>query len=142
MSNIEFYTDGAYSSARNVGGVGVVIVKDGKKIYEFSKTYPNYTNNQCELLAVIHSLNSISKPVDSIIIHSDSQYVIGCASLGWKRKANINLWKLYDSVYSKASKYCSNIQYQWLKGHTKGDSFDEQMNNLSDKLAVEASHIV
>lgn len=139
---IEFYTDGAYSPVRNAGGIGIVIVRDGIKIYEHSKTYYDTTNNKCELLAVITALNAISKPVDKIIIHSDSQYVIGCATLGWKRKKNVELWKKYDEVYNKAKSFCSEIIFHWVKGHTKGETFNEAMNNLADKLAVEASHII
>lgn len=30
MSNLEVFTDGAFSSSRNTGGVGVVFVIDGK----------------------------------------------------------------------------------------------------------------
>lgn len=139
---IEFYTDGAYSSARKAGGIGIVIVKNGVKVYEHSKTYYDTTNNKCELLAVITALHSISKPVDQIIIHSDSQYVIGCATMGWKRKKNIDLWKLYDKVYEKASSYCSDITFSWVKGHDKSGTFNNEMNNLADKLAVDASHVI
>ena len=140
MSKLEFYTDGAYSFTRETGGVGVVVVKDGEKVYEFSKTYPKYSNNRCELLAVIHSLNAISKPVESIVIYTDSQYVIGGATLGWKRKANVDLWNLYDKYYTKASEFCKDITFSWIKGHSKGSTKDEQFNNLADTLAVSASH--
>lgn len=139
MSNISCYTDGAYSSAREKGGIGIVFVKDGEKIYEFKKSFTNTTNNRCEIMAVVYALNAISKPVDTITIYSDSQYVIGCATKGWKRKKNAEYWALYDKVYAKASKLCPNIQFCWVEGHQKSSDFDAQMNNLADKLAVEAS---
>lgn len=137
MSNLEVFTDGAFSSSRNTGGVGVVFVIDGKKSYEFSKMIPNTTNNKCELLAVIYALNAVSRKIESLTIYSDSQYVIGCATKGWKRKANISLWKAYDKVYEKASSFCSNIRFEWVKGHDRNE-----YNNLADKLAVEASQLV
>ena len=139
MSNISCYTDGAYSSAREKGGIGIVFVKDDEKIYEFKKSFTNTTNNRCEIMAVVYALNAISKPVDTITIYSDSQYVIGCATKGWKRKKNVEYWALYDKVYAKASKLCPNIQFCWVEGHQKSSDFDAQMNNLADKLAVEAS---
>lgn len=95
MKNIEIWTDGAFSSLRNSGGIGIVFSINGKKVYEFSKRIPNTTNNKCELLAVIYALSSISRPINSLTIYSDSQYVIGCATKGWKRKKNIELWDLY-----------------------------------------------
>lgn len=134
---LECYTDGAFSPMRNAGGVGVVFIISGVKVHTFSKKIENTTNNKCELIAVIIALNAISKPIDSVIIYSDSQYVIGCATKGWKRKANISLWKAYDKVYEKASSFCSNIRFKWVKGHDRNE-----YNNLADKLAVEASQLV
>lgn len=135
--NFEIYTDGAYSPKLERGGIGIVFVKNGVKVHEFSKSFINTTNNRCELLAVIHALNAISKPVDSITIYTDSQYIIGGTTKGWKRKSNIVLWKLYDHIYEKTSKLCNNISFEWIKGHS-----DSIFNKLADKLAVEASHEV
>lgn len=134
MKNIEIWTDGAFSSLRNSGGIGIVFSINGKKVYEFSKRIPNTTNNKCELLAVIYALNSISRPINSLTIYSDSQYVIGCATKGWKRKKNVELWNLYDKVLKKAEEFCSNISFIWTRGHA-----DSELNNRADKLAVEAS---
>ena len=140
MSKFACYTDGACSLARNKRGIGVVFVKDGEKVYEFKKSYTNTTNNKCELMAVIYALNAISKPIEQLIIYSDSQYVIGCATKGWKRKKNVEYWNLYDKVLAKAKTYCSDIQLIWVKGHEKSEDFNSKMNNLADKLAVEASN--
>ena len=119
MSKFACYTDGACSLARNKGGIGVVFVKDGEKVYEFKKSYTNTTNNKCELMAVIYALNAISTPIEQLIIYSDSQYVIGCATKGWKRKKNVEYWNLYDKVLAKAKTYCPDIQLIWVKGHEK-----------------------
>ena len=140
MSKFACYTDGACSLARNKGGIEVVFVKDGEKVYEFKKSYTDTTNNKCELMAVIYALNAISKPIEQLIIYSDSQYVIGCATKGWKRKKNVEYWNLYDKVLAKAKTYCSDIQLIWVKGHEKSEDFNSKMNNLADKLAVEASN--
>lgn len=134
---LECYTDGAFSPMRNSGGIGIVFLLNGKKVHSFSKKIENTTNNKCELLAVITALNAVSKPIDSVIIYSDSQYVIGCATKGWKRKANPKLWEAYDKVYKKASSFCSDIRFEWVKGHD-----GNEYNNLADKLAVEASQLI
>ena len=55
--DLVFYTDGAYSSARNSGGVGIICLKDGKLVLRYSKKYTNTTNNRMEMKAVILSLN-------------------------------------------------------------------------------------
>lgn len=139
MSTVEIFTDGAYSPMRNAGGIGIVFVINGKKAYEYKKRIPNSTNNKCELLAVICALKAISKPVESITIYSDSQYVIGCATKGWKRKKNVLLWTMYDDTLNRAKSFCQDINFCWTKGHSSDSDFFSQMNNLADKLAVEAS---
>lgn len=137
--DLHCYTDGAYSPARNKGGIGIVFVRDGEKIYEYSKSITDTTNNKCEILAVIYALNAVSTNFDSITIFTDSQYVIGCASKGWSRHKNKEYWKLYDDVYNKTSKYCPNIKFEWIKGHTGNADYNSKMNDLADNLAVEAS---
>lgn len=135
MNNWIIYTDGAYSTLRNVGGVGLVFIKDNTKIFEWSKSIVNTTNNRCELYAVIKALQAISKPINSLIIYSDSQYVIGTITKGWQRKKNQDLWKSFDRMYAKAQRYCKDIKFEWVKGHDTND-----WNNRCDYLAVEASH--
>ena len=126
---IEVYTDGAYSSSRNQGGLGIVFIKDDKVIAKFSKTYKNTTNNRMELMAVIIALQSI-KDENEIIIYSDSMYVIGTATQGWKRKKNLDLWEKYDAVIDSFK----TVTFKYVKGHSTN-----MFNNLCDEMAVAAS---
>ena len=71
---MDVYTDGAYSSARNLGGVGLVFVKDDEIIYKYSKCIPNTTNNRCELYAVIKALQALSDGVKELNIYLDCLY--------------------------------------------------------------------
>lgn len=135
MAKLECYTDGAYSSSRDQGGVGIVFVKDNEIIYKYSKCIQKTTNNRCELIAVIKTLQALSKWVDELIIYSDSQYVINSINLGWQRKKNKDLWSIFDYFYEQAKKYSDNIKFVWTKGHA-----DNMFNNMADELAVEASH--
>lgn len=129
---LTIYTDGAYSSKRDQGGIGIVFIKEEKEILRFSKMYKSTTNNKMELIAVILALKSIRKEVDCIKVISDSQYVLGCITKGWKRKKNQELWKVFDLVYSKVP--CKNIQFEWTKGHS-----NNKFNNIADMLALRAS---
>lgn len=126
---IEVYTDGAYSSSRNQGGLGIVFIKDNKVIAKFSKTYKNTTNNRMELMAVIIALQSI-KDENEITIYSDSMYVIGTATQGWKRKKNLDLWEKYDAVIDSFK----TVTFKHVKGHATN-----MFNNLCDEMAVTAS---
>lgn len=124
---INVYTDGAYSSKLNQGGLAIVVIKDNKIIAEFNKTYKNTTNNRMELLAVIIAIESLKK-YNNITIFTDSMYVIGCATLGWKKNKNIDLWNRFDKLNTE------NIKFIHVKGHS-----DNIYNNRCDYLAVLAS---
>lgn len=130
MIDYTIITDGAYSFNKEQGGIGLIIIdKEGYEVLEYSKSYINTTNNQMEMMACIVGLESINEP--SIInIVTDSQYVIGCATKGWKRKKNTELWKRFD----KAMSFHKEVSFTWTKGHA-----DNKYNLRCDKLAVEAT---
>lgn len=131
MHELICYTDGAQSNG--CAGIGVVFVMDDKIIHTYSKHFEGITNNQAELLAVTSALNFVNKPIKKLTIVTDSQYVLGCATKGWKRSKNKNYWRLYDKIYDACSAFCSDIQFQWVKGHNT-----DRFNELADKLAVKA----
>lgn len=128
------YTDGAYSSIRDQGGIGIIILKDNQEVLRYSNMYKRTTNNQMELGAIIIALRMIKGKIDSLIIYSDSQYCIGCAVKGWKRKKNRIMWEEFDKQYGRVKQLCPNIQFIHVKGHN-GNKYNE----LVDKLAVSAS---
>lgn len=137
--NYILITDGAYSSSRNQGGYALLFVKDNEPIFEFSKMVSNTTNNRMELTAIIVGLKAIKKPIDSLLIVSDSMYCIGTATLNWKRKKNQDLWKIFDKEFERVSKLCSNINFKHVNGHQKDNTEFTKWNNRVDRLAVSAS---
>ena len=134
-------TDGAYSSSRDQGGLGFVFIRDGTKVFEYSKTVKNTTNNKMELGAIILGLRAIKGSIDSLVIVSDSMYCVGCATKGWKRKKNQKLWEAFDKEYSRVSSLCPDITWKHVKGHQNDSSEFTKWNNYVDKLAVRASRI-
>ncbi len=132
---LKIYTDGSYASSRDTGGIGVVFVRDGQVIGTYNKMFKHVTNNIMEIVAVIVALKTIIKnDIKEATIYTDSQYVIGCATKGWKRKKNVELWYKYDLIKHELDSKNININYKWVHGHN-GDTFNE----MADKLAVEAS---
>lgn len=123
------YTDGAYAPTINQGGIGFVVLKEDKKIFEYSKMFKNTTNNRMEQMACIVALESIKNPSEIDIV-TDSMYVVGTYTLNWKRKKNIDLWERFDKAISKHIK----VNFKWVKGHDR-----DKYNNECDKLAQEAS---
>ncbi len=125
---IEIYTDGACNfntrGARNLGGWSYVVVKDGSVFSEGHGKFRNTTNNRMELMAAIKALTYISKQTtDSMILYSDSQYLVKTMMEGWKRKKNNDLWDQLDKF--------PNVLYVHVKGHA-----DNEFNERCDRLAT------
>lgn len=130
---IKIYTDGAYSSLRDMGGYAFVVLKDEEKIYSYFFNEPNTTNNRMEIQAVISALNWLYEnnyTEEEISIYTDSMYVIGSMTKNWKRNKNVELFSELDDVFLKFK----NVIFKHIKGHS-GDKYNE----LCDKLAVIAS---
>ena len=114
------YCDGAYSPARNQGGIGFVILEDDK----------NSTNQRMEQMAAIVALESIKEPSEITIV-TDSMYIVGTLTKGWKRKANTDLWERLDKAVNRHKV----VSVEWCKGHAS-----DEHNKEADKLAYNASN--
>jgi ribonuclease HI len=143
MINYQIYTDGSCRGNKN-GGLGVVWLKDGKKVFEYSKGFKNTTNNQMELLAIGIALRSIKKPIDSLEIVSDSEYALGCIfNLEWKPKKNVELInKIRKQVIKTQQLVKEPIKWRHIYGHQKIGGVDMVWNNYVDKLAANESNMI
>ena len=130
MLEYTIYTDGAYSSLRNQGGCGVVILKNEQVIKTFSKCYMQTTNNRMEILAVLNAVELFKNTTHSVNIYTDSMYVVGSLTLNWKRNANLDLWEKFNSYD------LSKFNFLHVKGHN-----DNKYNEMCDDLAVLGSHL-
>ena len=143
MIKYVIYTDGSCRGNKN-GGIGIVWLKDGKKVFEYSKGFKNTTNNQMELLAIGAALRSIKKPIDSLEIVSDSEYALGCIfNLEWKPKKNVELInKIRKQVIKTQQLVKEPIKYRHIYGHQKVEGVDMVWNNYVDKLAANESNMI
>ena len=143
MINYQIFTDGSCRANGN-GGIGVVWLKNGEKVFEYSKGVKNTTNNQMELLAIGIALRSIKKPIDSLEIISDSEYALGCIfNLKWHPKKNVELInKIRRQVIITQQLIKEPIKYRHTKGHQKITSEDARWNNQCDWLAQTSSIIL
>ena len=127
---IEIYTDGScLDNPDGPGGWGVVIVKEGQVVEEMSGHDPSTTNNRMEITAVIRGLGRLKSGSD-VNVNSDSEYVIKTMTLGWKRKANQDLWPELDAAVAD-----HRVSWNWVRGHD-----GNQMNEAADRLANGAAH--
>ena len=135
--SVEIYTDGAAKGNPGKGGYGVVLLS-GKHRKEISQGFKLTTNNRMELLAVIIGLESLKKDGETVIIYSDSKYVVDAVEkkwvFGWEKKnfnkkKNPDLWIRFLKIYRQ-----HNVTFKWVKGHS-----NNLENDRCDLLAVEAS---
>ncbi|MEE0041512.1 ribonuclease HI [Catenibacterium sp.] len=131
---LQIYTDGAYKSSIDQGGIGIVWMKDDKVFKKYSKGFKHTTNNKMELIAMLCAFKSIKTSIDEVEFISDSQYVLGCLTKGWKKKKNVELWNILDKEYERVKSLVKNIKFTHVRGHQ--DCFG---NNLADELASNAS---
>lgn len=136
---VHIYTDGAAKGNPGNGGYGVVMELVGtphKK--EFYEGFRLTTNNRMELLAVIVGLEQLKNPNMSVLVISDSKYVVDSVEkkwvLGWEKKGfvdrkNCDLWKRFLKIYRK-----HHVDFKWIKGHN-----NHPQNERCDQLAVYAS---
>ncbi len=136
---VHIYTDGAAKGNPGNGGYGVVMESVGtphKK--EFYEGFRYTTNNRMELLAVIVGLEKLKNPKMTVLVVSDSKYVIDSVVKGWvfswekkgfTGKKNPDLWQRFLKIYRK-----HQVDFKWIKGHN-----NHPQNERCDELAVYAS---
>ncbi|MCC9042007.1 ribonuclease HI [Myroides sp. M-43] len=139
LPQVILYTDGSSRGNPGPGGYGLILEWAGHKVYkEVSQGYRKTTNNRMELLAVIVGLEMLKNEGTSVLVVSDSKYVVDAVDkrwvFGWEKKAykdkkNPDLWQRFLKVYRK-----HNVQFKWVKGHN-----NHPMNERCDVLAVKAA---
>jgi len=135
MINYQTFTDGS-CRANGIGGIGIVWLKNGEKVFEYSRRFKNTTNNIMELKAIYIALMSIKKEIDSLEILTDSEYCIGVLTNStWKPKKNI---KLISEIKQQIKKTQELVKESIIWTHVKGHS-DNEHNNRADWLATRES---
>ena len=138
---IQIYTDGACKGNPGPGGYGVVLLA-GERKHELSGGFRKTTNNRMELLACIEGLRSLKRP-SSVVLTSDSKYVVNAMVKGWAKKWRSRGWKLSPSkpaknpdLWAQLLDLCSEhkVEFKWVKGHN-----EHPENERCDELAVAAS---
>ena len=141
--NYVIFTDGSCRANKN-GGIGIVWLKNGKKVLEYSKAFKNVTNNIMELFAIFIGIRAIKKPIDSLEIVSDSEYALGCIfNESWNPKKNKKLIATIKKQLKETQKLVKEpISYRHIYGHQKEGNTDMIWNNYVDKLAANESSMI
>lgn len=139
---ILIYTDGGCINNPGPGGYGVIL-SNGKKTKELSGGYRLTTNNRMELMACIVALRALKRKV-SVLLHSDSKYVVDGITKGWARKWQANGWikpsdkkpALNSDLWEALLRLCEKheVEFRWVKGHA-GNEYNERCDILAKKAA-------
>ena len=135
---VEIFTDGACSGNPGPGGYGAIL-KYGEHIKELSGGEEQTTNNRMELTAVIVALEALKEPC-SVLLTTDSKYVVDGIEKGWAKSWRENGWKKKDKkpalnpdLWGRLLDILEvhEVKFNWVKGHA-----GHPENERCDELAV------
>jgi ribonuclease HI len=127
---IVVYTDGACTGNPGPMGVGVVILRGGRR-EEISEFLGEGTNNIAELTAIERALDALA-PAERehpVLVHVDSAYAIGVVSGAYKAKKNL---ELVARLRAKAGRF-PHLRFVKVAGHA-----GVAENERCDQLATQA----
>jgi len=146
---IDIYTDGSHLK-HTTGrlGCGGVMLKDGKKVDEFSiEIDPEQINTEfgskevsnptAEMIGLLEALRFFDfKKERDIVVHADYLGVKSWMEGSWKIKEPY-IKKIKDQIEKVIKQKQLNVKYDWVKGHQKKSilSMESYWNNYVDKLA-------
>ena len=134
------YTDGGCRGNPGIGAWGVVLVNTAKgSCRELAGGERQTTNNRMEMQAAIEALKALKVDGLSVLIRSDSKYLIQCCQEwlpgwkrnGWKKKdgplKNVDLLQELDRLLVR-----HRVRWEWVAGHS-GDRGNERCDQLANE---------
>ena len=136
---VYLYSDGACKGNPGPGGYGTILVYKGRE-KELSGGEKLTTNNRMELSGAIAGLKALRHRC-SVVIVSDSKYLVDGMTKGWAKSWQSKGWKksdgkpalnpdLWEELLALTARH--EVRFQWIKGHA-GHPYNERC----DRLAVE-----
>jgi ribonuclease HI len=122
------YADGSCLGNPGPGGWGVVLIGNDGTL-EFSGAATSTTNNRMEITAAVEALRKLPSGVE-VTIRTDSRYLVNTMTLGWKRRENLDLWKILDVEVAQRK-----VRWEWVRGHA-GNPFNERADQLARNAAL------
>jgi ribonuclease HI len=138
---IVIYTDGGAIDNPGPGGYGVILCYQGHR-RELSGGFRWTTNNRMELLACIEGLKALKRRC-SVVLFSDSRYVVNGMAKGWAARWQAKGWKLPDGqdvknadLWRQLVELCRqhDVEFRWVRGHSGNPN-----NERCDELAMAAA---
>jgi ribonuclease HI len=134
---ILIYTDGGAIDNPGPGGYGVVLRYKGHR-KELSGGFRRTTNNRMELLACIEGLKALKRRC-SVVLYSDSKYVVNGMTKGWAGRWQAKGWKLANGqdaknadLWQQLVELCQQhaVEFRWVRSHS-GNPDNERCDQLA-----------
>lgn len=122
-------TDGSCLGNPGPGGYCAIIKNNNEKDI-VTGSVEHTTNQRMEIQAVIAGLQKVPKNQE-VTVSTDSMYVIGTMTKGWKKRTNNDLWTQLDALVQQQA----SIQWLWVEGHS-GHPDNEEANRLAQLEAA------
>jgi ribonuclease HI len=109
---------------------------------ELSGGFRRTTNNRMELLACIEGLRALKRRC-TVVLYSDSKYVVNGMSKGWAERWQARGWELSNGqdvknadLWQQLVELCQqhDVEFRWVRGHS-----GNQDNERCDQLAMAAA---
>lgn len=140
---LRVFTDGACSGNPGPMGLGCVIVDDATNqiVLQAAEPAGHGTNQVAEILASAMGLNLLADHLvattdrpseahsETIVVMTDSNYVVMTMEQGWRRKANQEHWSKLDAAMLRLG---NRVGFRHIRGHS-----GHRFNEMADQLAVD-----
>lgn len=136
------YTDGGAIGNPGPGGFAAILrYKEHRK--EITGGFRQTTNNRMEIRACIEGLRALKQRC-SVVLFSDSKYVVDSITKGWARRWQANGWKKDNKhtaenvdLWEQLLQLCDqhDVEFRWTRGHAGNKD-----NERCDQLAVQAAN--
>ncbi len=134
---IEIYADGAYNPLLSQGSWAAAVVRNGEKRI-LSGTVKRTTSNRMEITAALEGI-AYTPVGEEMTIYTDSQYLCGCMTRDWQRRANRDLWEKLDEAVVQRK-----VRWEWLDqdvGHPLHHEVHQLANNLAGQHSEPAQAV-
>lgn len=147
---LDFYTDGAYSSATHKGGWSSLCIEDGKLIDLRKGGESDTTNNRRELQGFLMALETAAEVATNhaaITIYTDSAYIANAINQKWLFNWRSNGWVTADKRGVKNKDLWVQILTTYRRNKARFAAFnvvkvkahaDNRWNNAADLFAQKA----
>lgn len=134
-TTLYMYTDGA--CVPNPGRAAYAFLLDYKGVRKVDKGVldeETSTNQRAEVTAAIKAFEALKADGRrlTIIVTSDSQYLIKSMTGEWKARTNLDLFDRLEELSRR-----HDVTWQWVKGHS-GHVQNELVDKLAERVAQKA----